>query len=177
MSQSAVNKQIAELEGITGVLLFERIRKRLVLSPAGTRYAAGIKPFLAQLEAATPELITTSDGGGALHLSILPTFGAKCLIPRLPAFQAMHPQVALHFVPYARGYDFSRVDLDCSFLFGEGTWPGAVADYIAGHETALISPPSQRIAAPQDIAGPRGVQANAGLDAFSHLVAGITLNT
>ena len=86
-------------------------------------------------------------------MSSLPTFGAKCLIPRLPAFQALHPQIALHFVPYAQGYDFSRSDLDCSILFGEGTWPGAVAEYIAGHEMALIAPPSQTIASAQDITG------------------------
>ena len=143
LSQSAVSKQIADLENMTGVLLFERIRKRLVLSPAGTRYAAAIKPLLAQLEAATLELITSSDGGGALHVSTLPTFGAKCLIPRLPSFQALHPQIALNFVPYVHGYDFSRPDLDCSILFGDGNWPGAVADYIAGHEMALIAPPFQ----------------------------------
>ena len=153
LSQSAVSKQIAELEDMTGVLLFERIRKRLVLKPAGTRYEAAVKPLLAQLEAATLELITSGDGGGALHVSTLPTFGAKCLIPRLPGFQKLHPQIALHFVPYVQGYDFTRADLNCSILFGEGNWPGAVADYLAGHEMALIAPPSQRIATAQDIAG------------------------
>ena len=153
LSQSAVSKQIAELEDITGVLLFERIRKRLVLSPAGMRYEAAIKPLLAQLEAATLELITSADGGGALHLSTLPTFGAKCLIPRLPVFQILHPQIALHFVPYVQGYDFTRADLDCSILFGDGNWPGAQADYIAGHEMALIAPPSQSLATAQDVAG------------------------
>jgi len=161
LSQSAVSKQIAELESMTGVLLFERIRKRLVLSPAGSRYDAAIRPLLTHLEAATLELITSGDGGGALHVSTLPTFGAKCLIPRLPAFQALHPQIALHFVPYVQGYDFSRPDLDCSILFGEGNWPGAVAEYISGHEMALIAPPtppsppalSRSITTAQDLIG------------------------
>jgi len=155
LSQSAVSKQIAELESMTGVLLFERIRKRLVLSPAGSRYDAAIRPLLTQLEAATLELITSSDGGGALHVSTLPTFGAKCLIPRLPAFQALHPQIALHFVPYVQGYDFSRPDLDCSILFGEGNWPGAVAEYISGNEMALITPPAFPVAitTAQDMVG------------------------
>lgn len=153
LSQSAVSKQIAELEAMTGALLFERIRKRLVLSPAGMRYEAAIKPLLAQLEAARLELITSGDGGGALHVSTLPTFGAKCLIPRLPAFQALHPQIALHFVPYVQGYDFTRADLDCSILFGDGNWPGAAADYIAGHEMALIAPPSQRMTTAQAVTG------------------------
>ncbi len=155
LGQSAVSKQIAELESMTGVLLFERVRKRLVLSPAGTRYENAVKPLLAQLEAATLDLITSSDGGGALHLSTLPTFGAKYLIPRLPAFQSLHPQITLHFVPYVQGYDFTRADLDCSILFGDGHWPGAVAEYIAGHEMALIAPPAlaQRITQARDLVG------------------------
>ena len=154
LTQSAVSKQISELEQITGVLLFERIRRRLTLTPAGQRYEAALRPVLAQLEAATLDLITSGDGGGALHLSTLPTFGAKWLIPRLPAFQQQHPQIALHFVPYPQGYDFQRADLDCSILFGNGHWPGATADYITGREVVLIAPPQHSaLRAPADIAG------------------------
>ena len=142
LTQSAVSKQISELEQITGVLLFERIRQRLTLTPAGLRYDAAIRPVLAQLEAATLELITSGDGGGAVHLSTLPTFGAKWLIPRLPQFQRAHPHIALHFVPYPQGYDFQRADLDCSILFGNGRWPGAIADYLTGRDVTLIAPPA-----------------------------------
>ncbi|WP_332778366.1 LysR substrate-binding domain-containing protein [Polaromonas sp.] len=144
LTQSAVSKQVQELERATGVPLFERVRKRLSLTPAGRRYEVAIRPLLAQLETATLELITSGDGGGALHLSTLPTFGAKWLIPRLPAFQHAHPQIALHFVPYVQGYDFHRADLDCSILFGDGHWPGAVADYLTGRDVVLIAPPAPR---------------------------------
>lgn len=157
LSQSAVSKQISELEQLTGVLLFERIRQRLTLTPAGVRYEAAVRPVLAQLEAATLELITSGDGGGALHLSTLPTFGAKWLIPRLPAFQRQHPQIELHYVPYAQGYDFQREDLDCAILFGNGRWPGARADYLTGREVVLIAPPGLPAQPPlrqaQDITG------------------------
>ena len=140
LTQSAVSKQVKELEGWVGVPLFERSRKRLALTPAGERYEKAVRAVLAQLEAATLELITSDDGGGALHLSSLPTFAAKWLIPRLPQFQQLHPQVTLHFVPYVHSYDFERPELDCSILFGEGHWPGAHAHYITGNEVALIAP-------------------------------------
>ncbi len=142
LTQSAVSKQIIELEGSLGVALFERVRKRLVLTPAGQRYRQAVGPILSQLEAATLDVITSGDGGGALHISCLPTFAAKWLIPRLPDFQKLHPQIALHFVPFAQGYTFERTDLDCSILFGQGHWPGAVAQYITGREVMLIAPPS-----------------------------------
>lgn len=140
LTQSAVSKQIRELEDWVGVVLFERSRKRLTLTPAGERYEKAVRAVLAQLEAATLELITSNDGGGALHLSSLPTFAAKWLIPRLPQFQHLHPQITLHFVPYVHSYDFERPELDCSILFGDGHWPGAHADYITGNEVALIAP-------------------------------------
>jgi DNA-binding transcriptional LysR family regulator len=153
LTQSAVSKQVQELERWTGVPLFERVRKRLRLTSAGRRYDEALRPVLAQLEAATLELVTSGDGGGALHLSTLPTFGAKWLIPRLPGFQHSHPQVELHFVPYVHGYDFQRPDLDCSILFGDGRWPGAVADYLTGRDVILIAPPGkQRLRRPQDVA-------------------------
>lgn len=144
LTQSAVSKQVQELERWTGVPLFERVRKRLALTPAGERYEAAVRPLLAQLEAATLELITSGDGGGALHVSTLPTFGAKWLIPRLPAFQREHPHITLHFVPYVQGYDFHRADLDCSILFGLGHWPGAVAEYLTGRDVILIAPPAPK---------------------------------
>lgn len=157
LTQSAVSKQISELEQMTGVLLFERIRQRLTLTPAGIRYEAAIRPLLAQLEAATLDLITSGDGGGALHISTLPTFGAKWLIPRLPDFQKAQPLIALNFVPYLQGYDFQRADLDCSILFGNGNWPGAVADYLTGRDVVLIAPPAAprqpRLRKAQDVAG------------------------
>ena len=140
LTQSAVSKQVKELEGWVGVPLFERSRKRLALTPAGERYEKAVRSVLTQLEAATLELITSDDGGGALHLSSLPTFAAKWLIPRLPQFQRQHPQVTLHFVPYVHSYDFERPELDCSILFGEGHWPGAHAHYITGSDVALIAP-------------------------------------
>lgn len=144
LTQSAVSKQVQELERWTGAALFERVRKRLSLTPAGQRYEAALRPLLAQLEAATLDLITMGDGGGALNISTLPTFGAKWLIPRLPQFQRLHPQIALHFVPYVQGYDFHRADLDCSILFGQGHWPGAKADYLTGRDVVLIAPPAPR---------------------------------
>ena len=140
VTQSAVSKQVQELELWLGITLFARVRKRLRLTPPGQRYLLAVQPLLAQLEAATLDVMSTPADGGVLHLSVLPTFGAKWLIPRLPVFQAAHPKVQLQFVPYVQGYDFNRLDLDCAIRYGEGTWPGAISEYVIGRDMTLIAP-------------------------------------
>jgi len=155
LTQGAVSKQVQDLEEWLGVLLFERVRKRLQLTPAGQRYLLAVRPLLVQLDAATLELMSHPEGDAALHLSTLPSFGAKWLIPRLPGFQALHPRTTLHFVPYVEGYDFHRPDLDCAIRFGNGSWPGAESVYVVGRAMTLIAPPpargERRVRRPSDV--------------------------
>lgn len=141
VTAGAVSKQLLELERWLGLALFERLKKRLHLTPAGTRYLALIEPLLQRIEAATLELLSGSTPAGALLLSTMPTFGAKWLFPRLPAFRAQYPQIELRFLPYVKGYDFEDPALDCAIRFGEGPWPGACADYLVGREAIVIAPP------------------------------------
>jgi len=155
LTQGAVSKQVLELEALLGLALFERVRGRLVLSPSGQRYLPEVAQALQQLEAATLNVMAQRGRGGVLNLSTTPTFGAKWLIPRLPAFQAAHPEVFLNFIPFTRGNEPAPPQLDCAFRYGEGTWPGMAAHYIAGREFVLIAPPglpaSQRLRRPGDV--------------------------
>jgi LysR family transcriptional regulator, glycine cleavage system transcriptional activator len=156
LTQSAVSKQVQELERWLGVPLFARVRKRLQLTPAGQRYEQAVRATLSQLETATLDLMSSRGGAGVLHLSTLPTFGAKWLIPRLPLFHAAQPKIQLRFMPYTQGYDFSHSALDCALRYGDGQWPGACADYVVGRELVLIAPMPARgvpsLKKPADIA-------------------------
>lgn len=166
LTQGAVSRQLSELEEWLGVALFARVRKRLQLTPAGQRYLAAVQPLLRDLEAATLDLISAPAQGKVLHLSALPTFAAKWLIPRLPGFQSLHPGVVLQFVPFAQGYDFHRPDLDCAIRYGEGPWEGAVCEYIVGRRMVLIAP--ARLPADKVLKAPRDV-------VHHHLLQHVTL--
>ncbi|AOY91141.1 LysR family transcriptional regulator [Cupriavidus sp. USMAA2-4] len=141
VTQGAVSKQVRSLEHFLGAELFERVRQRLVLTDAGRRYLARVQPSLAEIEAASVELMARQGRGGTLHIASLPTLGAKWLIPRLPQFFARHPEVTLEFVPHAQGYDFARPDLDAAIRFGDGIWPGSLADYMIGREVLPVCRP------------------------------------
>ncbi|MBY4895805.1 LysR family transcriptional regulator [Cupriavidus sp. AU9028] len=158
VTQGAVSKQVRQLETSLGVDLFERVRQRLVLTDAGRRYLERIAPSLREIEAATIELVASQGQGGTLHIASMPTLGAKWLIPRLPQFFERHPEVRLEFVPHAQGYDFSQPDLDAAIRFGDGVWPGSLADYMTGREVLpvckpglLVNQPGGIAASPQDL--------------------------
>ncbi len=158
LTAGAVSKQLLELERRFGITLFERVRKRLALTEAGQRYVERVAPLLDEIERVTLDLLADRAGAVAgeqqvLHLSMLPTVGAKWLIPRLADFLGKHPDIDLQFVPFIDGYDFTRPELDCAIRYGRGIWPGAVADYLMGHEVVAIAPPGtgQRLRVPADV--------------------------
>lgn len=144
LTPSAVSKQIGELERWVSLSLFERERKRLLLTDAGQRYLDAVNPILHQLEAATFELMRSSVGGaGVLHLSVLPTLGDSWLMPHLPAFNARYPDIDLRFSPYLQGEeDLADASLDCTIRYGGGSWPDDTqSDYLGGREVVVIAPP------------------------------------
>lgn len=144
ITQGAVTKQIQELERWLEVQLFVHKGKKLELTEAGARYESTVRPLLAQLESATLSLISQSVDGDALHLSVMPTFNAKWLIPRLPDFKHHHPEVHINFVQYVRGLDYLDSAIDASILFGDGKWPGANALYLEGRDVVLVASASAR---------------------------------
>ncbi|SUV77279.1 transcriptional regulator GcvA [Bordetella pertussis] len=138
VTQGAVSKQVKHLEEFVGVELFLRIRQGLVLTEAGRSYLKKIRAGLGQIEAATLELIAHQGRGGTLHLTAMPTFGARWLIPRLAAFRRLRPDIHVEFLPHRQGYDFSTPELDAAVRFGEGIWPGSGADYIVGRDVVPV---------------------------------------
>jgi len=141
VTQGAVSKQIKHLETFLRVTLFLRTRQGLVLTEAGRGYLAKVRAGLSQIEAASLALIAHRGQGGTLNLTSMPTFGARWLIPRLPAFMRRCPDVHVEFLPHRQGYDFSSPELDAAVRFGNGAWPGSLADYIVGRDVVPVCAP------------------------------------
>ena len=93
LTQSAVSRQIRQLEQQLGIALFHRVRQRIVLTDIGRVYAADVRAVLQQLSGASQKVMASA-GGGLLNLAVLPTLGTRWLIPRLAGFVARHPEGA-----------------------------------------------------------------------------------
>lgn len=57
VSQSAVSRHIAALEGHLGLALFKRQRHGVALTPAGARYAERVVSAFEEIDAATAQLV------------------------------------------------------------------------------------------------------------------------
>ncbi|MGF7173744.1 transcriptional regulator GcvA [Azospirillum doebereinerae] len=151
LTQGAVSRQIKALEDQIGTPLFTRKGQRVTLTPTGALYAEPIRDALRQISAATVRTIAAPKGG-VLNLAILPTFGTRWLVPRLPAFQEAHPHVVLHFTTKLAPFDFRTHDLDAAIHYGLGDWPDAVCDHLLDEEVLPVCAPSFLAAHP--VAGP-----------------------
>ncbi|MEO6354915.1 MAG: transcriptional regulator GcvA [Oxalobacteraceae bacterium] len=138
ITQGAVSRQTAILEEYLGSRLFERINRRLVLTEVGREYALQVSAILQQIEMATFQAMTYDSAVGVLKLAILPTFGIKWLIPRLPKFTAAHPDVQLNLSTEVLPFDFSQRQVDAAIHFGEPNWPGAVMVRLMGEEVVPV---------------------------------------
>ncbi|WP_210495886.1 LysR family transcriptional regulator [Microvirga antarctica] len=155
LTQSAVSRQIQQLEEMLGVSLFSRTRQRVVLTDVGRMYAAHVRGTLSDLSDATRQAIALSGTSGVLNLAVLPTFGTRWLIPRMPEFFGRHPDVTVNFGVRLAPFDFLTEPFDAAIHFGQPHWPGAVCDLLLREECVPVCSPAyreqERIAVPADL--------------------------
>ncbi|MCM2293999.1 LysR family transcriptional regulator [Allorhizobium sp. BGMRC 0089] len=136
LTQSAVSRQIADLEHQTGVKLFERVRKRVILSEAGERLLPEVKQLLAQAERLMIGAVATGQMTKSLRIATLPTFATKWLVPRLGHFLDQHADVAISLESRSSPFSFAEENFDLAIHFGQPTWANATSTFLC-HETVL----------------------------------------
>jgi DNA-binding transcriptional LysR family regulator len=91
LSQPSVSRIIGELEGRLGVKLLLRTTRRLTLTAAGEKFLARARDVLADLDEAEDAARGVDSLRGTLRVALPVVFGMREVIPRLPAFLALHP--------------------------------------------------------------------------------------
>ncbi|MCZ4292228.1 LysR substrate-binding domain-containing protein [Hoeflea alexandrii] len=126
VTQSAVSRQIATLEGHLNVMLFSRLKDGVLLSDLGEYYRAEISAAFARISHATSELQATKKSE-PVRVRVYSTFAANWLIPRLPEFQARHPEIEIQMNTSTSPVDFTRDAADIAIQFGSDHWANAQA--------------------------------------------------
>ena len=95
-TQSAVSAAIAGLEAQSGVTLFHRVGRRIVLTDEGRAFLVEARAVVAQADAAERALADLAGmKRGLLSVMASQTIASYWLPPKLVAFRAAHPQVTV----------------------------------------------------------------------------------
>jgi LysR family glycine cleavage system transcriptional activator len=146
VTHGAVSRQIRQLEEHLGVPLTEGPRSRLRMTEAGLKLAQALSPAFDQIEAAVPRPVQA--GPRSLVISCLPTFAMKWLIPRLPVFQAAHPDIPVRVAESNGPFDFKGDGVDLAirmrFLGDNHSDDAVVTAFMEHFHGPVMSPEAAR---------------------------------
>lgn len=120
VSQPALSNQLVQLEERLGVMLVERTRRRVMLTPAGRDIAERAKTILRDVEDLRQAAQTARHPlAGTLRVGVLPTLGPYLLPHILPAMRRDYPELKLYLreEPAARMLqELRHGDLDLAII-------------------------------------------------------------
>ncbi|QBF24273.1 LysR family transcriptional regulator [Pseudomonas tructae] len=141
LTQSAVSKQVAQLEDMLRHHLFLRIRRRLQLTPAGALYLAEVNKILTQVDMSSRYIMSYGEQTEVLKVATQPSFGVRWLIPHLKGFGKQHPNIHLDIRNEMEPFALLQATADVVFFFGQGTWPGATCIELFGEDVLPVCAP------------------------------------
>ncbi|MDP9505463.1 LysR family transcriptional regulator [Pseudomonas protegens] len=111
LTHGAISRAVRALEEDLGTTLFERRSHRVFLTPAGAELLHSVTQALDLIEN-TASRLRAPDPEAPLVLSCEPTLLMRWLIPRLPAFQAAHPEISIQLLAGGGPFSFNAgIDL------------------------------------------------------------------
>jgi len=156
LTQSAVSRQIHQLESLLDVRLFERVRQRVILTDAGKLYLNDVSRAMGGLRDATSRVMACGGNQNLLNLAVLPTFATRWLMPRLNDFVQQHPEVTINLATRLVPFDFEAEPFDAAIHYGSANWPGAVAHHLMDEDMVPVCSSGfktrQNIKSPSDLA-------------------------
>lgn len=156
VTPGAVSRQVRQLELALGVPLFAGSKNKPQLTAAARTLLPALSAALDQIETAVRAI--REDGKGTLDISCFSTFTAKWLIPRLYAFNALHPDIEIRLSaaePAAR-MDHSRYDLTITVDNTDAHGDDSVLPLFPERLGPVLAPPLAakiRLRKPKDISG------------------------
>ncbi len=150
VSQPALSSQVAEVESALGVKLFERDRRRVLVTAAGKELAERGRQLLlgaGALTEAARRFVNPLEG--VLRVGVIPTIGPY-LVPLLdPALRASYPSLSLRWLEEKTEVLVQRVqegELDLALLALETDIGGLDHDTVLVDPFLLAAPPGDPLA-------------------------------
>ena len=155
VTQAGVSRAVMRLEEHLACTLLDRTGPRVVPTARGHEYQLLVQAHVTGLEKAFDQFGAPSTTH-KLRVSVAPTLGTRWLMPRLPKFRALHPDVEIDFRQFHYDENFSREDVDLWIEIKRPTraWPrGLRTRYLLGREIVPACTPALAagLREPQDL--------------------------
>ncbi|WP_336141293.1 LysR family transcriptional regulator [Acinetobacter sp. 102] len=126
VTQSAVSKQLKNLEESLGLLLFVREARKLTLTPEGEVLFDCCQQVFQQIEQCVVQLQQHNKVQKNLILSCEPTLAMKWLIPRLAQFKQRYPEFEVSLLTGGGAVDFTAQHIDVALRRDDFDWGTAL---------------------------------------------------
>lgn len=155
VTPGAVSHQIKGLEEQLGFALFARQGRGIQLTADGQRLACKMNALLVEV-AREISAIQRDMSRQRLVVTVLPSFAARWLTPRLGRFIDRHPDIELWIQTSKQVEDLVAGGLDLAIRMGKGNWPGLHLERFADDCCLVVASPhlvGGLPAKPADLAG------------------------
>jgi len=146
VTPTAISHQIRRLEAQLGFALFERLHRSVQLTASGEVLADEVQETFSRLHHTLARLRAEGSAVGSetLTVSVVPSFAAKWLAPRLHEFQSLHPRIGLRVVADEALVDLRRSrHIDVAVRYSPGIQDKALAAHrlwASGEIVAVCAP-------------------------------------
>ncbi len=140
VTPSAVSHQVRNLEQILGYKLFDRLDKKVRLTPPGKRLFNDIQMPIRQLQEASRKALRGMENN-TLALSVAPVFATGWLLPRLRDFYASYHDINLSVIAMSEMVDFNQDPFDASIRMGKGDWDNTASYHLFSREIVAVCHP------------------------------------
>jgi DNA-binding transcriptional LysR family regulator len=138
-----VSKNVARLEALLGVRLFQRSTRKLVLTEAGEGFLAAVSGGLEAVRSAIARASTAGgQPAGVLKVSMAPGFGLDYLVPLLKGFMERYPAVVPDWHFDNRQVDLIVEGFDAAIGGGVELTAGIVARELARAQVIAVASPA-----------------------------------
>jgi DNA-binding transcriptional LysR family regulator len=153
VTQSAISRQIQQVEDYLGTSLFLRHKRGLTLTPEGEALRPVVDEALSRL---TSICDTLRNAGQVLTLRMPPTLAARWFLPLLPSLRQLLPDVDVRVTTYdAWKPSFEDNDVDAAIVQGRGDWSGLESVKLMPEILTPVCSPAlaKRLQRPADLDG------------------------
>jgi LysR family glycine cleavage system transcriptional activator len=143
LTHSAVSQQIKQLEEQSGLRLFERRGRGVVLNAAGQALLRAVDQALDGLAQGLLAAQAATGQAHLLRLTLLPSFAQRWLLPRIGRWRERHPDITLEVHTSAQLVDLQRDGFHAALRAGAGHWKGLQAEPLVDSPLIAVAAPAR----------------------------------